>query len=70
MPLDQIRTLFDDGTKVCMAIGGWGDTAGFSTGSATDETRKKFAKNVAKAVTALGYDCVGEYPVYLGSRRQ
>ncbi|GJN66620.1 chitinase 18-11 [Purpureocillium lilacinum] len=65
MPLDQVRALFDQGTKVCMAIGGWGDTSGFSTGCATDATRKTYAKNVATALNNLGYDCVDvdwEYP--------
>ena len=54
MPLDQIRALFDEGTKVCMAIGGWGDTAGFSAGAATEESRKTYAKNVADTVQRLG----------------
>ncbi|CAM1501321.1 Fc.00g104830.m01.CDS01 [Cosmosporella sp. VM-42] len=65
MPLDQVRSLFDDGTKVCMAIGGWGDTSGFSTGSVSDDSRKTYAKNVATALDTLGYDCVDvdwEYP--------
>lgn len=60
MPLDQVRALFDKGTKVCMAIGGWGDTSGFSTGAATETTRKTYAKNVATALTTLGYDCIGK----------
>lgn len=57
--------MFDAGTKVCMAIGGWGDTSGFSTAAASDESRKRYAQNVAAALTALGYDCVDvdwEYP--------
>ncbi|KAH0594909.1 hypothetical protein MHUMG1_07206 [Metarhizium humberi] len=65
MPLDQVRALFDKGTKVCMAIGGWGDTSGFSIGAATETTRKTYAKNVATALTTLGYDCIDvdwEYP--------
>ncbi|KAK5988237.1 Chitinase 1-like protein [Cladobotryum mycophilum] len=65
MPLDQVRALFDEGTKVCMAIGGWGDTSGFSAGAATDQTRKTYAKNVADTLNRLGYDCVDvdwEYP--------
>lgn len=65
MALDQVRALFQPGTKVCMAIGGWGDTAGFTTGAASDESRKKYAANVAAAVQSLGYDCVDvdwEYP--------
>ncbi|OAQ68028.1 chitinase [Pochonia chlamydosporia 170] len=65
MPLSQVRALFDQGTKVCMAIGGWGDTSGFSAGAATEDTRKTYAKNVATTLTNLGYDCVDvdwEYP--------
>ncbi|KAF6836914.1 Chitinase 1-like protein 1 [Colletotrichum musicola] len=64
-PLNEIRPLFENGTKVCMAIGGWGDTDGFSSGASTNENRNKFAKNVAAAAVKLGYDCVDvdwEYP--------
>ncbi|EJT76552.1 hypothetical protein GGTG_06471 [Gaeumannomyces tritici R3-111a-1] len=64
-PLSQIRSHFDDNVKVCMAIGGWGDTAGFARGARTEATRKEFAKNVGKTVDRLGYDCVDvdwEYP--------
>lgn len=60
MPLDQVRALFDDGTKVCMAIGGWGDTSGFGVGAATEESRKTYAKNIAATMDNLGYDCVGK----------
>lgn len=65
MPLADVRALFDEGTKVCMAIGGWGDTSGFSTGSQTEASRKTYAKNVAAVVDQLGYECVDvdwEYP--------
>ncbi|RFU80279.1 chitinase 18-11 [Trichoderma arundinaceum] len=58
LPLDQIRSMFDDGVKICMSIGGWGDTTGFSAGAKTNETRQTFAQNVAAAVQRLGYDCV------------
>lgn len=54
-----LRTQFDEGTKICMAIGGWGDTAGFSVGQKTDASRKLYAKNVAATLDRLGYDCVG-----------
>lgn len=63
-PLDEIRAMFDDGTKVCMAIGGWSDTAGFSEGAKTSKSRKLFAKNVAKTLDRLGYDCVGTYTAF------
>lgn len=56
-----LRSQFDDGTKICMAIGGWGDTAGFSVGQKDDASRKLYAKNVASTLESHGYDCVGMY---------
>ncbi|KAK1638795.1 family 18 glycosyl hydrolase [Colletotrichum phormii] len=64
-PLSEVRALFNNGTKVCMAIGGWGDTDGFGLGAATNESRHKYAINVAETAVKLGYDCVDvdwEYP--------
>ncbi|ATY60504.1 chitinase 18-11 [Cordyceps militaris] len=64
-PLSEIRALFDSDAKVCMAIGGFGDTDGFSAGAASEASRKLFAKNVANVTDTLGYDCVDvdwEYP--------
>ncbi|TGJ80456.1 hypothetical protein E0Z10_g8303 [Xylaria hypoxylon] len=61
----SLRVSFDEGTKMCLAIGGWGFTAGFSAGQKTEETRALFAKNVAATLDAHGYDCVDvdwEYP--------
>lgn len=60
MPLDQVRALFDEGTKVCLAVGGWGDTTGFGVAAASDSSRKTYAQNIATALDALGYDCVGK----------
>lgn len=57
--VSDIRLLFDEGVKVCLAIGGWADTAGFSEGSRTSESRQAYAKNVADAIDGLGFDCVG-----------
>lgn len=57
----EVRELFDDDAKVCMAIGGWGDTAGFSEGAKTQDSRKAYAKNVADTLDRLGYDCVGGF---------
>ncbi|OTB20695.1 carbohydrate-binding module family 18 protein [Daldinia sp. EC12] len=65
MPLDQVRAMFDSGTQLGIAIGGWGDTAGFSKGAASEESRSAFAKNVAKMVETQGFDFVDidwEYP--------
>ncbi|OAR02841.1 hypothetical protein LLEC1_07421 [Akanthomyces lecanii] len=65
IPLEDVRKLFDEGTKVCMSIGGWGYNEGFDTAAVSDESRKRYATNVADALTNLGYDCVDidwEYP--------
>ncbi|KAI2614892.1 glycoside hydrolase family 18 protein [Hypoxylon sp. NC1633] len=61
----SLRSQFDEGTKICMAIGGWGDTAGYSVGQKDDASRKLYAKNIASTLDNLGYDCVDvdwEYP--------
>lgn len=39
-----------------VAIGGWGDTEGFSEGARTEEGRKLFSENVGKMVEAVGAD--------------
>lgn len=39
-----------------VAIGGWGDTAGFNIAAATDTTRKLFAHNVKIMVDVTGAD--------------
>lgn len=39
-----------------VAIGGWGDTAGFDIAAATDTTRKLFAHNVKVMIDATGAD--------------
>ncbi|KAI1761471.1 carbohydrate-binding module family 18 protein [Hypoxylon sp. FL1150] len=60
-----VRRMFDNGTKLCIAIGGWGDTAGFSQGAATEASRKLYAKNVRTMVDWYGFDGVDvdwEYP--------
>lgn len=65
MDLTKVRGLFDNGTKVCMAIGGWGDTEGFRAGAASNASRALFAQNIATTLDNLGYDCVDidwEYP--------
>lgn len=58
MDLAKVRAMFDQGTKVCMAIGGWGDNAGFDQALRNASTTKLFAKNVAATLDRLGYDCV------------
>lgn len=65
MPLTDVRALFDNGTKVCIAIGGWGDTEGFRIGAASEESRTLYANNVASLLDTHGFDCIDmdwEYP--------
>lgn len=54
--VDAIRSKFAAGTKVMIAIGGWGDTKGFSDGAATDQSRKLFAQNIKQMVANTGAD--------------
>lgn len=65
MNLTAVRALFDEDTKVCIAIGGWGDTEGFRVGAASNASRSLYAKNIATMVDSNGFDCVDidwEYP--------
>lgn len=54
--IDEVRPKFAQGTIIQVAIGGWGDTNGFSTAAKTDESRKLFAKNVRAMLDATGAD--------------
>ncbi|OJD11381.1 hypothetical protein AJ78_07842 [Emergomyces pasteurianus Ep9510] len=61
----NVRAQFAPGTKVMIAIGGWGDTKGFSEAARTEEGRKNWSANVAAMVKAMGADGVDmdwEYP--------
>jgi len=63
--VDEVRSKFAEGTKIMIAIGGWGDTVGFSKAATTVNTRRLFAKNVKAMVDATGADGVDidwEYP--------
>ena len=61
--VDEIRDKFPPGTKIMVAIGGWGDTIGFSVAALTDETRRTFADNVARMVKATGADGKKPHPL-------
>ncbi|KAI2786475.1 hypothetical protein POX_g08861 [Penicillium oxalicum] len=64
-PVDTMRKRFGPDTKLMIAIGGWGDTAGFSEGAKDETSRKRFAKNVAAMLDANKFDGVDidwEYP--------
>jgi hypothetical protein len=43
-----------------VAIGGWGDNAGFSTAAVSETSRSTYAQNVAAMLESTGLDGVGE----------
>lgn len=49
------RDDFADGTKILVAIGGWGDPD-FAVAARNDTTRKAFAANIARMVETTGAD--------------
>lgn len=53
------RKRFDDGMKVLIAVGGWGDTDGFGIAAATEQSRTLFARNIATMLNVTGADGVG-----------
>ncbi|KAI1372372.1 glycoside hydrolase family 18 protein [Hypoxylon crocopeplum] len=65
MSVPDARSKFAPGTKMMVAIGGWGNSAGFDTAASTDESRSRFAQNMAAMVRDTGADGVDidwEYP--------
>jgi GH18 family chitinase len=54
--VDDVRGKFSTGTKVMVAIGGWGDTQGFSVAAASEESRNLFATNVRRMLEDTGAD--------------
>ncbi|KAK9420585.1 putative Chitinase 18-4 [Seiridium unicorne] len=65
MSIAETRSRFRSGTKIMVAIGGWGDTNGFDTAARTERSRERFANNVAAMVRdteADGVDVDWEYP--------
>ncbi len=66
MPVDEVRAKFPDGTKILVAIGGWGDTEGFSVAALDDKSRQAFPTNVARMVLNTGADGTFLSPANLG----
>lgn len=54
--VSKTRTQFIRGTKILIAIGGWGDDEGFEIAARTAEGQKVWAGNVARMVTDTGAD--------------
>ncbi|KAH8699247.1 glycoside hydrolase superfamily [Talaromyces proteolyticus] len=63
--VEDVRAKFPETTAVMIAIGGWGDTDGFSVAAASEKSRKLFALNVKAMLQRTGADGVDidwEYP--------
>lgn len=56
-----MRKRFSSDTKLLVAIGGWGDTSGFSEGAKDEASRARYAKNVKAMVDEHGLDGVGMF---------
>lgn len=52
----KLRQYFTPETKIMVAIGGWGDVAGFERAAKSEESRQTFAASVAKMVETTGAD--------------
>ncbi|KAK5993005.1 Endochitinase 42-like protein [Cladobotryum mycophilum] len=63
--VDKVRSQVQFGTKIMVAIGGWGDSKGFEEAAATDASRRRWAAQVKAMVNMTGADGVDidwEYP--------
>lgn len=54
--LEEVRSKFPPNTVVQVAIGGWGNTDGFSEGAKTEQSRQLFARNIKSMLEATGAD--------------
>lgn len=54
--VSEARAKFREGTKIMVAIGGWGDTEGFSEAARSKKGRQLFASNVKAMVEFTGAD--------------
>lgn len=66
VPISTIRSEFPN-SKVMIAVGGWGDTIGFSEAARTDTTIRKFANDVKTMLQNTGADGVGKLSSFLVS---
>ncbi|PMB65707.1 Chitinase 1 [Beauveria bassiana] len=61
----EVRLSFPSSTKVLVAIGGWGNSAGFEAAAQDAASRSRWAKNVKRMVETTGADGIDvdwEYP--------
>lgn len=63
--VEEVRSEFPPNTIIQVAIGGWGNTDGFSEAARTDQSRQHFAENIKAMLDTTGADGVDidwEYP--------
>ena len=60
--VELVRERFPSGTSILVAIGGWGETQGFSVAAATVVSRRLFAKNILAMIDSTGADGKPQYP--------
>lgn len=61
----EARSSFSPEAKIMVAIGGWGDSVGFEEASKSDESRKRWTRQVRAMVDDTGADGIDidwEYP--------
>jgi len=54
--VSETRTKFAKGTAIMVAIGGWGNTDGFSEAAKSETSRELFARNVKAMIDSTGAD--------------
>lgn len=64
VPLSTLRAEFPN-AKMMIAVGGWGDTIGFSQATWSDWAMQKFASDINTMLTTTGADGVGKLPCSL-----
>ncbi|OAR05642.1 hypothetical protein LLEC1_07860 [Akanthomyces lecanii] len=63
--VEEVRQKFQSSTKVLVAIGGWGNSAGFEEAAQDAASRSRWARNVKQMVERTGADGIDidwEYP--------
>jgi chitinase len=67
LPVADIRRRLAPNATVLLAIGGWGDTAGFSSVGTDKDAQDTYARSVASLLHTQGFDGVGKWLSELGS---
>lgn len=63
--VEEVRQNFQSTTKILVAIGGWGNSAGFEKAAQDIASRRRWARNVKRMVETTGADGIDidwEYP--------